>query len=239
MTDTNRQTQRSERKHSVPRHREAKHPFQFFQLCRLTELTGEQAHTIRELRAGIARVPPACLFYHTHHAFLRAHRVENDFTNDFARWVADAVQAYRLAERLGGVDLLDYGDLEDLRSKFLALLDEDIAAHGPRIREAPPGESFHFIKGRTILYSLDVRARTLGELAAGVEAIPGDTIFFHFFEARLRLGQPTNDFSVWLETQLGESRLAAALERIDPYVLSLEQLRERLLEVLVPAVRAA
>jgi hypothetical protein len=218
---------------------EARRSFQFYQVCRLTELTGERATTIRELRAGIARVPAACIFYHTHHAFLRAHRIGPDYTNDFARWVTEAVQAFRLGERLGGVDVLEYRDLEELRKVFLDILDEDIAAHGAQVREAPPTEPFYFVRARTILYPLDARARNLAELAEGIATIPVDSLFYHFFEARLGRGGRTNDFSHWLETELGEPALAMAVERIDPYVLSLEELRGRTLGALAHSGKAA
>ena len=212
--------------------REAQKSFQFYQLCRLTELTGERAMTLHELRDGIARCSAACIFYHTHHAFLRAHRVGQDFTNDFARWVGETLREFHLGERLGGIDVLDYPDLEDLRRVFLQLIDGFLEAEGARVRAAPPEEPFHFMRARTILYPLEMQARTLEELATAITAIPLDSIFFHFIEARVRLGRETNDFSGWLSNQLGEPELARAVDAIDPYVLSLEELRARLLEVL-------
>ncbi|HEY7462337.1 MAG TPA: DUF5752 family protein [Gemmatimonadota bacterium] len=210
----------------------ADRPFQFYQICRLTELTGRTAHTVRELRSGLIEAPAACIFYHTHHAFLRAHRFVSDFTNDFARWATEAVQQFRLGERLGGVDLLDYTDLEALRAAFVHILDEDIRENGPRVREAAQDHDFHFVRARTIVYPIDPPVRTVEELAAVVKTVPSDSIFYHFFEARLRPGAQTNDFSHWLFTEAHEPELAMRIERLDPYVLDLEELRGRMLEVL-------
>lgn len=217
----------------------AEQPFQFFQMCRLTELTGRRATTLPELRDGIAGVPASSILHHTHHAFLRAHRLGHDFTNEFALWVSGALQEFHLGERLGGVDVLDYSDMEELRQVFLRLLDEHLGVEGGTVREAPPGEPFHLIVPRTILYPLDLTASTVPELAEGIAAVPVDSIFFHFFEARLRNRRETNDFSHWLEAQLGERELARSISNIDPYVLSLEELRGRTRAILESSGGAA
>jgi hypothetical protein len=59
-----------------------------------------------------------------------------------------------------------------------------------------------------------------------------DSIYFHLFEARLRLGRPTNDFSLWIESSLGKSGLAGRIAKLDPYTCTLESLRARILEMI-------
>lgn len=56
------------------------------------------------------------------------------------------------------------------------------------------------------------------------------SLFYHFFEARLRLGRRTNDFSTWLGA-CGEQVRARAIDRLDPYLVSLDQLREQIIEI--------
>jgi hypothetical protein len=45
------------------------------------------------------------------------------------------------------------------------------------------------------------------------------------FESRLRLQQEYCDFSYWLDTALGEEKLAKEIMKLDPYTRTLENLR--------------
>jgi hypothetical protein len=54
------------------------------------------------------------------------------------------------------------------------------------------------------------------------------SLFFHFFEARLRLGRPTNDFSQWLAWR-GEELLANSINALDPYSMTLDEFKERII----------
>jgi hypothetical protein len=48
----------------------------------------------------------------------------------------------------------------------------------------------------------------------------------------LRLEKATNDFSSWLEKELGEKELARAIHRLDPYTQTMESLRGQILKFL-------
>ena len=55
-------------------------------------------------------------------------------------------------------------------------------------------------------------------------------IFYHFFEARWRLGvRNVDDFSYWIETNFGLPELVAAIRGIDIYFYSLKEIRDTLL----------
>jgi hypothetical protein len=56
------------------------------------------------------------------------------------------------------------------------------------------------------------------------------SLFFHFFEARLRLGRPTNDFSSWL-ANCGEPELARAIDSLDPYITTLDELKQQIIRI--------
>ena len=56
------------------------------------------------------------------------------------------------------------------------------------------------------------------------------SLYFHFFEARLRLGRRTNDFSRWLADQ-GRPDLAAAIDALNPYVRTLDELRQDIVQL--------
>ena len=55
-------------------------------------------------------------------------------------------------------------------------------------------------------------------------SISNASLYFHFFEARLRLGRRTSDFSRWL-TDRGRPDLGAAIDALNPYVRTLDELR--------------
>jgi len=58
------------------------------------------------------------------------------------------------------------------------------------------------------------------------------SIHHHFIEARLRLKLVSNDFSMWLEKEIGLPKVAARLNRIDIYTLTLEDVRQQLIRIL-------
>jgi hypothetical protein len=70
-------------------------------------------------------------------------------------------------------------------------------------------------------------ASNLEEFANHLPRCTNSSTFFHFFEARLRLERKTNDFSAWL-ADLGERRLADDIDRLDPYSMTLEELRQKI-----------
>jgi hypothetical protein len=75
-------------------------------------------------------------------------------------------------------------------------------------------------------------AWTLEEFRDGLQQLPHASLQFHFLTSRLRLHLRTNDFSRWLEEELGRSRLARSVERIDLYTNTLDGVRDRILSLL-------
>jgi hypothetical protein len=64
-----------------------------------------------------------------------------------------------------------------------------------------------------------------------------DSIYFHIFEARLRLEKEVNDFSNWIEHSLGNQKLALKIARLDPYTCTMEDLRKTLTALLEKNLR--
>ena len=54
------------------------------------------------------------------------------------------------------------------------------------------------------------------------------SLYFHIFEARVRLKKADNDFSCWLR-DLGYKELAEKISKIDPYTHTLEGLRQKII----------
>ena len=74
-------------------------------------------------------------------------------------------------------------------------------------------------------------AGDLAEFVDILKKITIDSIYFHIFEARLRLGKKTNDFSNWIETSLEDEELARRLSALDPYTRTLEDLRGAIIAI--------
>ncbi len=51
-------------------------------------------------------------------------------------------------------------------------------------------------------------AHDLREFVEALRKISPASLYFHVFESRLRLGQESNDFSIWLEKSLEEADLS-------------------------------
>jgi hypothetical protein len=102
-------------------------------------------------------------------------------------------------------------------------------ADGQKLREAPPGGEFHFMASRTFVLTTKHIAHTMDEFRAILAGISVNSIYYHMFDARLRLQQSgMNDFSRWFAA-LGKQDLANQVSRLDPYRHTLEGLRKRIL----------
>jgi Family of unknown function (DUF5752) len=202
-------------------------PFDFYTERRLVLLTGLSARNLAELREYVRTVPGSSIFYHTHQMYLSHHFETPAFSNDFALWVSEALQNETLAEKLAAVDLLSFSSIRDLREALLATMENHAAGQEGPGRECPPGDEFHFCRSKSFMMRTGLIAHDPKEFFELLPEVSNVSLFFHFFEARLRLERPTNDFSHWLAGR-GEAALAAAIERMDPYAVTLDELRDRI-----------
>jgi len=202
-------------------------PFRFYTERRLVALTGLRAGNLDELLKHLHEVPGSSIFYHTHHQYLSHHFETPSFSSDFALWVSEALQEERLAEKLAAIDLLSFASIRELREAIVATIEGDLSENGRRLRQCPPGDEFHFCKSMSFMMPTGLVARDPAEFFALLPEVSNVSLFFHFFEARLRLGRPANDFSQWL-TWRGDEALAKDVERLDPYIITLDELRDRI-----------
>jgi hypothetical protein len=202
-------------------------PFVFYTQQQLTQLTGRRARNIAELREHLRNVSGASIFYHTHYLYLTQHFVEPKFYNECAGWISDALQERRLAERIGAIDFLSLPSLRELREKIIAEIERHFAENSGPVRNCPPGDEFQFCEAKTFFVPNGVVAGDVSEFFEKLPVVSNNSIHFHVFEARLRLGRPTNDFSVWLHDR-GEKRLARAIENLNAYAISLDELKSEI-----------
>ncbi|HYM09778.1 MAG TPA: DUF5752 family protein [Bryobacterales bacterium] len=205
-------------------------PFVFCTACRLVELTGLRAKSLAELASILRQVPGSSIFYHTHYQYLSHHFEKPLFHNDFSLWVGQALQEARLAEELAAIDLLSFTSLRQLREALIATIERHIETSGHPPRECPPGNELHLCKSRSFIMPTGATAAAAADFFAKVPGLTNSSLYFHFFEARLRLERPTNDFSAWLSAA-GHEKIARAIDRLDPYVLTLDELKMEIVKV--------
>lgn len=211
----------------------AKEPFKFCTRLHLSELTGLRATTLGQLLALIKEVPGSCIYHHTHR-FLQQHQfLSPEPPNDFAYWVTDILREDELGERLVSIDTIQYSTIRDLREKIASTV-ENYLKDSPlaKLKFARSGEEFHFIKSVSFILPTNYIAYDLEEFAEVLKKITIDSIYFHIFEARLRLEKPTNDFAFWVENSLGDEKLANNISSFDPYTSTLEDLRKTIIRII-------
>lgn len=208
-------------------------PFIFYLSLHLVELTGVRAATLPELAGNIRAIGSSSIYYHTHQ-FVRQHLyLTPEPPNDFAYWVSDVLGDERLGEALSAIDIMAYPSIGLIREALLSTI-EGALEERPRLKylTAPEGEGFNFLKSVGFISPTDYKAYTIEEFSNYLRLVSLDSIYFHMFEARLRLDRPTNDFSNWLATSLGEEELAVNVARIDPYTQTGEGVRATILKML-------
>ncbi|MBN2265623.1 MAG: hypothetical protein JW775_07405 [Candidatus Aminicenantes bacterium] len=203
--------------------------FHFYTRLNLPLLLGRKARTIPELLAGLESAPGASVYYHTHRFLQQHHYLSPEPPNDFAFWVTASLGLDALGERLASVDTVKFRTIMSLRDKFVEILKTYTKETGSPSPQSPPGEEFHFLSCRTFILPTRHKARTLPEFLEVIRGVSINSIYFHMFEARLRLERGENDFSNWFEG-IEKRDLAAEVARLDPYTMTLEGLRKVLIQ---------
>ncbi len=202
--------------------------FEFYTRLNLPVLLGVKARTVPELLDRLRSAPEASIYYHTHRFLQQHHYLSPEPPNDFAFWVTGSLGLDALGEQLASVDTVKFRTLTSLQRRFVEILE----AHGRENRSpapaSPEGEEFYFLSCRTFILPTRLKARDLAEFLSVLKTVSINSIYFHMFEARLRLERGENDFSNWFEG-LGRKELAVDVARLDPYTMTLESLRKTLI----------
>ncbi len=199
--------------------------FEFRQSVSILKSTGEKAATLRDLRDGIAGISQESIYHHTYQYFQKG--LAREYTNDFAHWAGESLEERALAERLANIDPYTYRDIDDLRREILAVIDDHLEKF-PEPREAMLRDEFHFNETVTLVFPAGMRARNLAEFLMAVKYVDSGCLYYHFYEARRRLGERTDDFTAWIETELDRKELAGRIRAIDPFMHTIEGIREHI-----------
>jgi hypothetical protein len=204
-------------------------PFHFYTRLHLRELTGLRASNLTELVTILKGVPDSVVYYHVHR-FLEEHLyVTPEPANDFAIWVNSTLGNEILGEQLASIDTFAFPTIGMVKQRLIDTI-EDYLRNNPDSRTALDEEEFHFIRSISFILPTPYTAHDLGEFTEVLRKVTIDSIYFHIYESRLRLQKGTNDFSIWISDTLGEKELADKIAGIDPYVYTLENLRNRIIE---------
>jgi hypothetical protein len=203
--------------------------FHFYTRLNLVELLGKMAKNVIELLEGIKQVPGSSIYYHTHRFLQQHHYLSPEPPNDFAFWVRASLGLDMLGEHLASVDTVRFRTIGDLRAKYIEILESYIAKKNSRIIDCLEGEEFHFMSCRTFILPTSYKAQDLKEFLEILQKISINSLYFHIFEARLRLERGENDFSNWFEA-MGMKKLARDISRFDPYTITLEGLRKKIIQ---------
>lgn len=208
-------------------------PFRFYTRLHLSELTGLRASTLGQLLDIIKHVSGSCIYHHTHR-FLQQHQyLSPEPPNDFAYWVSEALKEDELSERLASIDIMQYPAIRGLREKIVGTIEDYLEHNGSaKMKCAGRGEEFYFLKSVSFIVPTAYSVYDLKEFAGILKKITVESIYFHIFEARLRLEKGNNDFSNWIEHSLGETEIARQISSLDPYTHTLDDLRKTIVTII-------
>ena len=217
----------------MPEPIKAEQPFRLFTRLHLSELTGVKAANINELLELIKVVSGSSIYHHTHR-FLQQHQyLSPEPPNDFAYWVSNVLGEPELGERLASIDIIQFTTIRSLREKIVDVIEKYLQRNPTaQTKFVSKGAEFHFIKSISFIFPTDYYAHDLKELAEILKKITIDSIYYHIFEARLRLEKGSNDFSFWIEKYFGDKKLADKISRLDPYTYTMEDLRKTLVKII-------
>lgn len=209
-------------------------PFEFRQCISILKATGKKAANLRELRQIISEVNEESIFHHTCQYFLKEHTRE--YTNDFAHWAGESLEERALSEHLSNVDPFDFASVNDLRNELVRVIDSYLDLF-PEPREAMAGDEFYFNQTTTFVFPTGIRAQNVAEFLMAVKYADAASIYYHFYEARTRLGSGIDDFSAWIGSEFAKDDLAGQIRSIDPFMHTIEGIREHLIEAVERELR--
>lgn len=205
--------------------------FQFSSSASLVKLTGIKAWNLQELLEVIKNCSESSIFYHTFSAFMKMREVQAPYNSDFAVWVATSLNEKALAEKLTAVDFSEYNTIKSLKSRLVGIIEKH-REEKPNAFEKSAEEPFYLHDVMRIVYLTDKFAYDLQSFRDLLQSVSIYSLYFHFIESRLERHLEANDFSAWFEESLGLAHLAQKVSRIDISVYTIEELRDRILQLI-------
>ncbi len=211
-------------------------PFEFKECVSIVKSTGEKARNLIEMRKLISKVGNECIFHHVYQYFLKGHILE--YTNDFAEWAGETLEERALAERLASIDPYTLKSVASVRKAILGEIDGFLSIF-PEPRDVVSGSEFYFNETVNLVFPVGIKTKNLAEFLVAIEHVDTGSIYYHFYDSRVRLGEGVmDDFSMWIEHTLGRKKVAEKIRAIDPFMHSIESIRKHIKEIVEEYVRA-
>lgn len=210
-------------------------PFYFNTSAHLLRITSLKANTLAEFLDALRACPDDSIFQHTFRTLQEHHFIREGFSNDFAHWVLADCNAPGLAEQLASVDVREFTSLGELRDRFIQIVEKHLQRN-PSDGQRMADETFYFCAPDIVVMPTNFAAETIQDFAKGLREVSVHSIHHHFIEARLRIKLMSNDFSQWLHEDVGLTDPARALNRIDIYTATLEDVRKQIVRVVERAL---
>lgn len=210
-------------------------PFYFNTSENLLRIGRQRAGTLCELLTAVQTCPEDSIFQHTFRTLQEHHFIRQGFSNDFAHWSLFACHEPALAEQLASVDVREFTAIEGLRGRMIEIIDGFLQNH-PKSGTRPANEPFYFCASDLVVLPTKYAPDTLPGFLDGINQVSIHSIHHHFIEARLRLRRMSNDFSNWLEQEVGLKQPADAIERIDIYTNTMEGVRLQIARIVSQAI---
>lgn len=199
--------------------------------CTLAAIaTGRRAQNLRELRDHLLVVHPGSIYFHFWGGLLKPSFEDPEYNNDFASWARHALNDTKLAERLGVIDPAQFSDMEALRQEVVDQIEQRLD-ETEFLTWAKRDQQFHFIRSQIVVFDTRIRIKHPRELAPAVPNLTVGSIFYHFIDARWRSENQIDDFRAWLERFGQCTDVCRQLAAVDPYFVTLVELRARLADV--------
>jgi hypothetical protein len=212
-------------------------PFEFKQCVTIPKPTGTKAKNLWQLRKSLATASEESILHHTCQYFLSGHTLE--YTNDFAYWAGRQLGEKALSEHLSNIDPYGFPDIKELRHELVRAIDGRLRT-SPEPRDVTPGREFYFSEAITLVFPCRMRARNLAEFLIGIRYVDKSSIYYHFYEfyeMRIRSREETDDFYNWFAGPLANKGLAERIKSIDPFMYTLEGIREQIIEMVEDEVK--
>ncbi len=204
-------------------------PFEFKQAVNISKSTGGKANSLRRLKEVISKVSGESIFHHTCQYFQKEHSL--GYTNDFAQWAGESLEERALAERLSNIDPYSFKSISGTRKELIRVIDAYLEDF-PEPRCVLSGDDFYFLETITLVFPLGIRVTNLVEFLIALRHVDPGSIYFHFYEARVRLGKGIDDFSRWFKDALKRNNLALNIRSIDPFMHDIDGIREHIREII-------
>jgi hypothetical protein len=204
-------------------------PFVFFECTPVERMTGRHAKDVVDFLEILKQIPSASIFHHMHQYFLKSHVAPPAYPNDFTCWIAECLEEKVLAERLANLNPFEFSDIEEVRGELIRIITNYLKENRPP-RTVREGKEFFFNEGITIVIPTGLEARTLAQFKSVLDEVDPSCVYYHFYEARLRLGRTEDDFSRYFSDCFGGGceSLAERIRKLDPYMYTAETLKNKL-----------